>query len=64
VIIKKGLQSGHADSASGGSGVDAAFGHILGLPGVSSMIVGTINPSHLRDNVDIVEKVLAMSQAD
>lgn len=57
VIIKKGLQSGHADSASGGSGVDAAFKHILSLPGVSSMIVGTINMSHLRDNVRIVNSI-------
>jgi len=54
VIIKKGLQSGHADSVSGGGGVDAAFKHILSLPGVSSMIVGTINKRHLQDNVTIV----------
>ena len=57
VIVKKGLQSGHADSASGGSGVGAAFKHILNLPGVSSMIVGTINMSHLRDNVRIVNSI-------
>jgi len=57
VIIKKGLQSGHADSASGGSGVDAAFKHILSLPGVSSMIVGTINQDHLRDNVELVNQL-------
>jgi aryl-alcohol dehydrogenase-like predicted oxidoreductase len=54
VIIKKGLQSGHADSASGGGGIDSAFKHILNLPGVSSMIVGTINKQHLQDNVAIV----------
>jgi len=57
VIIKKGLQSGHADSASGGGGVDAAFRHILTLPGVSSMIVGTINEHHLQDNVAIVNSI-------
>lgn len=54
VIIKKGLQSGHADSASGGAGVERSFRHILELPGVSSMIVGTINTKHLKDNVAIV----------
>jgi len=59
VIIKKGLQSGHVDKASGGSGVDASFEHILGLPGVSSMIVGTINRSHLQDNVSIVNRILS-----
>jgi aryl-alcohol dehydrogenase-like predicted oxidoreductase len=56
VIIKKGLQSGHADSASGGTGVKTAFKHILDQPGVSSMIVGTINKQHLRDNVAIVNE--------
>ena len=57
VIIKKGLQSGHADSASGGGGVEASFRHILTLPGVSSMIVGTINKHHLKDNVEIVNSI-------
>ena len=57
VIIKKGLQSGHADTASGGGGIGAAFEHVLGLPGVSSMIVGTISPAHLRSNVEMVDKL-------
>lgn len=57
VIIKKGLQSGHADSASGGSGIENSFRHILSLPGVSSMIVGTINRQHLKDNVAIVNSI-------
>ena len=58
VIIKKGLQSGHVDSSVGGGGVDAAFKHILNLPGVSSMIVGTINKQHLQSNVAIVNKLV------
>lgn len=58
VIIKKGLQSGHADSASGGRGVDKAFRHIFSLGGVSSMIVGTINSQHLQDNVAVVNEIL------
>ena len=61
VIIKKGLQSGHADSASGGGGVEASFEHILSLPGVSSMIVGTINQNHLLSNVDVVNDILKES---
>ena len=58
VIIKKGLQSGHADEGAGGGGVEASFRHILNLRGVSSMIVGTINPAHLRDNVALVDACL------
>ena len=56
VIIKKGLQSGHADSSSGGGGVDNAFQHVLTQPGVSSMIVGTINKHHLQANVEIANR--------
>ena len=54
VVIKKGLQSGHAESASGGNGIAKAFEHALNLTGVSSMIAGTIDKKHLKDNVDIV----------
>lgn len=55
VVIKKGLQSGHAQS------IDTAFRHVLNQPGVSSMIVGTINPKHLRSNVELAGAVLADS---
>lgn len=53
VVVKKGLLSGHADEASGGSGIEKAFEHVLSQPGMSSMIVGTINQNHLRHNVEI-----------
>ncbi len=56
VIIKKGLQSGHADSSSGGGGVEKAFQHVLSQPGVSSMIVGTINKQHLRANAETANR--------
>ncbi|MGB5603246.1 MAG: aldo/keto reductase [Gammaproteobacteria bacterium] len=53
VVVKKGLQSGHADS------VEDAFRHVLTQAGVSSMIVGTISPAHLRSNVEICNRILA-----
>jgi aryl-alcohol dehydrogenase-like predicted oxidoreductase len=58
VVIKKGLQSGHADKSAGGVGVERAFEYIFSHAGVSSMIVGTINPEHLRDNVAITNRVI------
>jgi len=58
VVIKKGLQSGHADKSAGGHGVEKAFEHVFSHAGVSSMIVGTINPQHLRQNVEITNRVL------
>ena len=57
VVIKKGLQSGHADKSAGGGGVKQAFEYIFGHDGISSVIVGTINPKHLTNNVEIVSEV-------
>ncbi len=54
VLIKKGLMSGHVP---GIEGVRASMRHVFALPGVSSMIVGTINAQHLRQNVQIVEQL-------
>ncbi len=58
VLIKKGLQSGHADSAAGGGGVEQALRFVFAQQAVHSVVVGTINPKHLRDNVAITETVL------
>lgn len=58
VVIKKGLQSGHADKSAGGAGVEQAFKYIFSHAGVNSMIVGTINPKHLRENVAITNRVI------
>ena len=55
VLIKKGLMSGHV---LGPQAVSDAFAHVFAQPGVSSMIVGTINPMHLRGNVDMLEQVI------
>ena len=57
VVIKKGLQSGHADKSAGGGGVEQAFEYIFNHQGVSSVIVGTINPKHLKQNVEIINRI-------
>lgn len=44
-LIKKAFASGHSADP------DAALRFAAGHPGVSSVIVGTIDPRHLRDNV-------------
>ena len=54
VLIKKGLQSGHVD---GNSGVHESMAFVFEQPGVSSMIVGTINPEHLRTNVEVINSL-------
>lgn len=57
VVVKKGLQSGHADKSAGGGGVEQAFEYIFDHQGVSSVIVGTINPKHLKQNVEIINRI-------
>jgi aryl-alcohol dehydrogenase-like predicted oxidoreductase len=57
VVIKKGLQSGHASS------VEDAFRHVLTQRGVSSMIIGTINTGHLRDNVATCNRIVIDGQS-
>lgn len=58
VLIKKGLQSGHADSSAGGGGVEGALRFVLSQQSVHSVIVGTINPNHLKQNVEITNRVM------
>jgi aryl-alcohol dehydrogenase-like predicted oxidoreductase len=54
VLIKKGLASGHLDALTQADQdpVKASLAFILRKSGVSSVIVGTINASHLAHNVD------------
>ena len=51
VLIKKGLASGHAVHSASDS-VANNFRFLLEPPGISSVIVGTINPDHLRENIE------------
>ena len=51
ILIKKAFASGHLSNAITDP-VQASLDHILGTPGVSSIIAGTINPAHLRENVN------------
>jgi len=59
VLIKKGLLSGHLDSLTNADPVRASMELIYAEPGVSSVVVGTLNPGHLRANVAAVEEVLS-----
>ncbi|TAL06811.1 MAG: aldo/keto reductase [Porticoccaceae bacterium] len=50
VLIKKALASGHV-LAAGDASVRATFARILAHSGVGSLVIGTIDPDHLRANV-------------
>lgn len=53
VILKKALSSGHNTNIE--DAMRFAFNH----KGVNSLIIGTINPNHLRQNINIATKVKA-----
>lgn len=58
ILVKKALASGHVCLSPGVDPVRASFELLFGHPGVSSAIVGTINPVHLAHNVATVTAVL------
>lgn len=58
VLIKKGLLSGHLDRVSEVDPVRTSLELIYAEPGVSSVVIGTLNPDHLRANAAAVEGVL------
>lgn len=61
VFIKKALASGHAATSQSKDPVQQSFEMIFGHKGVSSAIVGTINPQHLKDNITKAKAALATS---
>lgn len=54
ILIKKALASGHLCLKPGEDPVQVGFDFIFQQPGVSSVIVGTINPQHLRKNTQSI----------
>ena len=58
VLIKKALNSGHVATA-GENSIENNLIFALTPAGVSSVIVGTISPEHLRENVESVVRALA-----
>lgn len=53
VLLKKALASGHITiDQDNNDPVQASMDFIFAHPGVTSAIIGTINPAHLRDNVN------------
>ncbi|MBI1300336.1 MAG: aldo/keto reductase [Alphaproteobacteria bacterium] len=57
VILKKALSSGHADNME--DALKFSFSH----PAVNSIIVGTISPKHLRENVAMTRAAVPQAEA-
>jgi aryl-alcohol dehydrogenase-like predicted oxidoreductase len=54
IFIKKAFASGHLQSFGAENPVKASLEFILKEPGVTSVIVGTVNPAHLKESVRCV----------
>jgi len=59
VVIKKGLQSGHADKKAGGNGIEEAIRYVFSHNAVSCLIAGTVNPHHLLENIRMVKDAVS-----
>ena len=62
IIVKKALNSGHIAHEPGGN--ELALEFVLSKAGVSSVIVGTINPFHLRSNAHAAANCQAESASN
>ncbi len=58
VLVKKALNSGHLRGDSHADPVRSNMEFIFKRPGVSAIIIGTINPLHIRHNVQLACSVL------
>ncbi len=58
VLVKKAFASGHLDKFSGTNPVEQALSFILAQAGATSVVLGTLNPKHLRENVAVALEVL------
>ncbi|HRJ53814.1 MAG TPA: aldo/keto reductase [Candidatus Thiothrix moscowensis] len=58
VLVKKAFASGHLDKLGGENPVEQALAFAFAQPGVTGVVLGTINPRHLRENVAIAKGIL------
>jgi aryl-alcohol dehydrogenase-like predicted oxidoreductase len=61
VFIKKALASGHLQKIADTDPVETAMQFIFKGPGISSVILGTLNPEHLTENVKCAERAIKAS---
>jgi aryl-alcohol dehydrogenase-like predicted oxidoreductase len=52
IFIKKAFASGHSTTTEGVDTVTQSFDCIFQHPGVSSIILGSINPKHIKENAE------------
>lgn len=59
IFVKKALASGHLQKINGDDPVQSAMNFIFQEPGVTSVILGTLNKNHLSHNVRCIQNILS-----
>lgn len=59
ILVKKGLLQGHLNKLPGEDPVQRCMDFAMTLPGVSSLVLGTLNLEHLHENVKKARQALA-----
>jgi len=59
VLVKKAFASGHLDKLGGANPVEDALAFIFAQAGATSVVLGTLNPKHLRENVAVAAEILS-----
>ncbi len=59
VLVKKALASGHLPHLPGVDPIWGALQQVLPVAGVSSAVLGTIDPDHLRHNIAVARRVMS-----
>lgn len=52
ILVKKAFASGHLNKIDSDDPVQTVMNFLFQTPGINSVILGTINPKHLQDNVE------------
>lgn len=58
ILIKKAFASGHFQKMADANPIQSAMDFIFQQPGVSSIILGTLNPEHLKYNVHCASQAI------
>ncbi|MGA2655276.1 MAG: aldo/keto reductase, partial [Gammaproteobacteria bacterium] len=64
ILIKKAFASGHLNEIDGEDPVQTVMDFIFQTPGISSVILGTINQEHLQHNVKAALRALNLKGAN
>ncbi|MDD5394632.1 MAG: aldo/keto reductase [Thiothrix sp.] len=59
VLVKKAFASGHLDKLGSANPVEHALAFIFAQAGATSVVLGTVNPKHLRENVAVAHDIFA-----